>query len=64
MNKLGSAGSPGIGSFLYADPPSEDAALREAAHASEQRALTALREHQDSIVGSTNGSTNGEDGQH
>ena len=33
MNKLGSAGSPGSGSFLFADPASEDAALREAAHA-------------------------------
>jgi ubiquinol-cytochrome c reductase cytochrome b subunit len=55
MNKLGSAGSPGSGSFLFADPPSEDAALREAAHASEQRALTALREHQESVAGSPNG---------
>jgi ubiquinol-cytochrome c reductase cytochrome b subunit len=59
MNKLGSAGSPGSGSFLFADPASEDAALREAAHASEQRSLTALREYQDEIVGS-----NGEHGEH
>src|ERR1700759_4758421 len=57
MNKLGSGGSPGAGSFLFADPASEDAALREAEHASEQRALTALREHQDGSNG--NGSTNG-----
>jgi ubiquinol-cytochrome c reductase cytochrome b subunit len=56
MNKLGSAGSPGSGSFLFADPVSEDAALREAAHAAEHRALTALRDRQDT----TNGSTNGE----
>src|ERR1700761_4192644 len=55
MNMLGSGGTPGSGSFLFADPPSEDAALREATHAAEQRALTALREHQDSIVGSPNG---------
>ena len=55
MNKLGSAGTPGSGSFLFADPAAEDATLREAAHASEQRALTALREHQDSSVGSPNG---------
>ncbi|ORW11356.1 cytochrome bc1 complex cytochrome b subunit [Mycobacterium kyorinense] len=55
MNKLGSAGSPGSGSLLFADPPSEDASLREAAHAGEQRALTALREHQDSSNGSVNG---------
>ncbi|MGV0636128.1 cytochrome bc complex cytochrome b subunit [Mycolicibacillus trivialis] len=47
MNKLGSAGSPGSGSFLFADPVSEDRALREAEHAAEQRALTALRDHQD-----------------
>ncbi|OBH64595.1 menaquinol-cytochrome C reductase [Mycobacterium colombiense] len=64
MNKLGSAGSPGSGSFLFADPASEDAALREAAHGSELRALTALREHQDGLNGSTNGSTNGEGGEH
>ena len=31
MNKLGSGGSPGSGSFLYADPPSEDAALDRSA---------------------------------
>ena len=62
MNKLGSGGTPGSGSFLFADPPSEDAALREATHAAEQRALTALREHQDSIVGS-NGE-HGEPGEH
>ncbi|BCZ24005.1 cytochrome bc complex cytochrome b subunit [Mycobacterium senriense] len=64
MNKLGSAGSPGSGSFLFADPASEDAALREAAHGSELRALTALREHQDGLNGSTNGKTNGEGGEH
>jgi ubiquinol-cytochrome c reductase cytochrome b subunit len=57
MNKLGSGGSPGSGSFLFADPASEDAALAEAAHASHQRALTALRERQDGSNG--NGSTNG-----
>ncbi len=60
MNRLGSAGSPGSGSFLYADPVSEDAALSEAHHAAEQRALTALREHQDG----SNGSSNGSNGQH
>jgi ubiquinol-cytochrome c reductase cytochrome b subunit len=47
MNKLGSSGSPGSGSFLTADPASEDAALSEAAHTGEQRALTALREYQE-----------------
>ena len=44
MNKLGSGGSPGSGSFLFADPAAEDAALSDAAHTAEQRALTALRE--------------------
>ena len=57
MNKLGLAGTPGSGSFLTADPASEDAALREAVHAGEQRALTALREYQDSVL-----SSNGEHG--
>jgi len=52
MNKLGSGGAPGRGSFLTADPVDEDAALNEAEHASERRALTALAEHQG---GSTNG---------
>ncbi|AQT79690.1 cytochrome b [Mycolicibacterium litorale] len=56
MNKLGSGGRPGHGSFLSADPASEDAALNEAAHASEHKALTALREWQD---GESNGNGNG-----
>jgi ubiquinol-cytochrome c reductase cytochrome b subunit len=43
MNKLGSGGSPGSGSFLHADPAVEDAALSDAHRASERRALTALR---------------------
>jgi quinol---cytochrome-c reductase cytochrome b subunit len=60
MNKLGSGGSPGSGSFLFADPASENAALSEAHHAAEQRALTALREHQDG----SNGSSNGQNGHH
>lgn len=52
MNKLGSAGAPGAGSFLFADPVSEDEALGEAAHAAEQRARTALRERQEDANGS------------
>src|SRR5215475_1993590 len=61
MNKLGSAGAPGSGSFLTADPLSENEALTEAAHASEHRALTALREYQDrnGNGSSGNGQTNG-----
>ncbi|WP_333889926.1 cytochrome bc complex cytochrome b subunit [Mycolicibacterium gadium] len=58
MNKLGAAGAPGSGSFLFADPPSEQEALTAAHHASGRRALTALREHQDDN-GSSNGKTNG-----
>ena len=62
MNKLGSSGAPGSGSFLNPDPPAENEALTEAAHAAEQRALTALKEHQDSTSAS-NGS-NGSNGHH
>ena len=58
MNKLGSAGAPGSGSFLTADPLSENEELTEAAHASEHKSLTALREYQDRN-GSSNGETNG-----
>src|SRR6185312_14618100 len=50
MNKLGSAGAPGTGSFLSADPVSE------------HEALTALRERvgtNGSSNGHTNGSSNG-----
>jgi ubiquinol-cytochrome c reductase cytochrome b subunit len=43
MNKLGSGGSPGSGSFLFADPDAEDTALSEAHHAADRRGLTALR---------------------
>ena len=58
MNKLGSAGKPGSGSFLFADPAAEHDALTEAAHAAERKSLTALREHQDRD-GSSNGETDG-----
>ncbi|BBX69640.1 cytochrome bc1 complex cytochrome b subunit [Mycolicibacterium psychrotolerans] len=58
MNKLGSAGAPGTGSFISADPISEHEALTEAAHASERRALTALRERL-GTDGSSNGHSNG-----
>src|SRR6478609_9389388 len=46
MNKLGSAGAPGTGNFLYPDPESEQSALVEAAHAAERRAIIALKERQ------------------
>ena len=57
MNKLGSAGKPGTGSLLSADPPAEQRALVEAAAASEHRALVALAERQEN-----NGSANGHGG--
>jgi quinol---cytochrome-c reductase cytochrome b subunit len=63
MNALGSGGSPGSGSFLFADPGAENDALAEAHHAAEQRALTALRERQDGN-GASSGSSNGQNGQH
>jgi ubiquinol-cytochrome c reductase cytochrome b subunit len=59
MNKLGSAGAPGTGSFLRADPESEREALVEAAHASERRALTAVKEYQDEEIGTNGHSGNG-----
>jgi ubiquinol-cytochrome c reductase cytochrome b subunit len=62
MNKLGYGGAPGSGSLLRADPASEQRELTEAAHAQEQRAITALREHQEDENGSGNGSS--PDGHH
>lgn len=59
MNKLGMSGRPGEGSLLTADPPGQQQALVEAAHAQEHRALTALRERQERQNGSSNGSGNG-----
>ncbi|ULE32098.1 cytochrome bc1 complex cytochrome b subunit [Mycobacterium sp. IDR2000157661] len=67
MNKLGSAGAPGSGSFLSADPIEEHAAITEAEHAGERKALTALAEHQarNGSNGHGNGSSNGHgNGQH
>jgi len=55
MNKLGSAGSPGSGSLLTADPPSERLSLSAAAEATERKALEALRGYQ-----GRNGSANGD----
>ncbi|MDR3664854.1 MAG: cytochrome bc complex cytochrome b subunit [Mycobacterium sp.] len=57
-NKLGSAGSPGTGSFLFADSAAEQAALADAEHAAEHKALTALKEYQDGV------SPNGSNGHH
>jgi ubiquinol-cytochrome c reductase cytochrome b subunit len=46
MNKLGSGGAPGLGSFLSPDPAAEHQALTEAEHAAHGRAITALSEYQ------------------
>lgn len=51
MNKLGAAGAPGRGSFLTADPASEAEVLDAAAHTTEVKALTALKEWQDDESG-------------
>ncbi len=58
MNKLGSAGEPGSGSFLFPDPIEEHEALAEAAHAAEHKAIAVLSEYQ-----GTEG-TNGSNGHH
>ena len=56
MNKLGSAGAPGTGSFLTADPASEDEALtRGRARLGTQGADRVAR-----TPGRANGSSNGE----
>ncbi len=59
MNKLGSGGSPGTGSFLFADPAVEHDALTEAQRAGERKALTALRERQPDHPSNGNGNGNG-----
>ena len=61
MNKLGSGGSPGSGSFLFADPAEQHDALTTAEHAAERKALTAIRrrQHNGSSNGHANGSSNG-----
>jgi len=72
MNKLGSGGATGSGSFLFADPVTESDVLAEAAHASEHRAVTAVKEYQDADQNGSsghgtadgNGSSNGSDGHH
>lgn len=70
MNKLGSAGSPGTGSFLKADPIEEHEALTEAAHAAEHRALAVLSKSQGTDGSNGHGSNgngsngNGSNGHH
>ncbi len=59
MNKLGSGGRPGSGSFLFADPVDQDRALTEAEHAREHQALAALRDYQDEEIVGGNGNGSG-----
>jgi ubiquinol-cytochrome c reductase cytochrome b subunit len=59
MNKLGSGGATGSGSFLFADPVSESEALAEAAHATERKGLVALKEYQDEEHGTDGNGSNG-----
>ena len=60
MNKLGSAGAPGTGNFLFPDPEGEQTALVDAAHAAEHRAIIALKQRQGTNGNGSNGhSSNG-----
>ncbi|MFC7447005.1 cytochrome b [Rhodococcus daqingensis] len=51
MNKLGSAGKPGSGSLLVADPADEAAALLAAEHKNEHDQLAILKDYQDKAHG-------------
>ncbi|WP_062988769.1 cytochrome bc1 complex cytochrome b subunit [Nocardia anaemiae] len=49
MNKLGSAGKPGTGSFLRPDPAAESERYFEIEHAEERKQLAVLQKYQDRI---------------
>ncbi|MFI6431793.1 cytochrome bc complex cytochrome b subunit [Rhodococcus oryzae] len=51
MNKLGSAGKPGSGSLLVADPADEAAALLAAEHKNEHDQMAILKNYQDKAHG-------------
>lgn len=51
MNKLGSAGKPGSGSLLTADPIEESEALKAAEHQNEHEQLAILKAYQDTVHG-------------
>ncbi|MFI1918746.1 cytochrome bc complex cytochrome b subunit [Nocardia sp. NPDC020380] len=51
MVKLGSAGKPGTGSFMFPDPASEQEANVALAHEEEHNMLRALESHQDAAIG-------------
>ncbi|MFC4602191.1 cytochrome b [Rhodococcus kronopolitis] len=61
MNKLGSAGKPGSGSLLTADPVEESEALKAAEHKNEHEQLAILKAYQDKTYGH---STSDDDGKH
>nr|WP_236723211.1 ubiquinol-cytochrome c reductase cytochrome b subunit [Prescottella equi] len=60
MNKLGSAGKPGSGSWITPDPVEQSQALEAADHKAEHEQLTMLTEYQDRIRGNGSGNGNGE----
>ncbi|WP_420753126.1 cytochrome b [Rhodococcus sp. O3] len=62
MNRLGSAGKPGAGSFLSPDPVDEAAALEAAHHEAEIEQRTVLRDYQNRVHSLEAGSGDG-DGQ-
>ncbi|NMN94850.1 cytochrome b [Antrihabitans stalactiti] len=59
MNKLGSAGKPGMGSLFKADPGSQARALIADEHEAEHRQLAIMKRVQDEIHGHSNGNGNG-----
>jgi ubiquinol-cytochrome c reductase cytochrome b subunit len=58
MNKLESAGAPGTGRFLTADPASEREPPAGMEHDYDRSMLTAVRKHQQSQNGSTDARNN------
>lgn len=56
MNKLGSAGKPGLGSMLRPDPKHQAEAIIAAEHAAEHRQLAILQAYQNKVHGNGNGS--------
>ncbi|NUS43928.1 MAG: cytochrome bc complex cytochrome b subunit [Mycobacteriaceae bacterium] len=59
MNQLGSAGRPGSGTWLSADPEDEQRLAVEEEHRSEHMQLTALTEYQDRVGGNGHAGANG-----
>ena len=59
MNKLGSAGKPGSGSWVTPDPVEQSQALEAADHKAEHEQLKMLTEYQDRIRGNGSGNGNG-----